>query len=236
MEGFRADLHTHTTSSDGSCTPLELLQAAQAKNLGGLSITDHDTVDAYPGLFEQAARLGIRLVTGVEFSAALGPTPIHILGYAFNSESPLILDYCRRHVLRRAERNRAILDRLRRHGMHVTDDELSERKVKKGGTIGRPHIAQAMVEKGYVGSIQEAFYRYLGEGKLCYEPGSPMTVEDTIDCLHRAGGFAVIAHPHLIDPKSAVRELVELPFDGVEAYYARFPLDQIQRWLKLAEK
>lgn len=236
MEGFKADLHTHTTCSDGSMTPRELLLAAKAKGLQGLSITDHDTIDAYCDLFPFAEEVGVQLLPGVELSTMHKGVPVHILGYAFSPSNQLLSEFCQQHKERRKERNQLILDKLKaHHNLEISEEELLW-EGKSGGTIGRPHIAKAMLAQGFISSFPEAFNRYIGEGKCCYDPGHPITIEETIACIHDAGGIAVIAHPHLIQPSAIIHELLEMPFDGIEVYYARFTEVQVKRWAKMAER
>ena len=102
-------------------------------------------------------------------------------------------------------------------------------------TIGRPHIAQAMMKKGYVFSVEEAFKKYLAEGKPCYFKGHSFSVEETLQVIHDVHGLAIIAHPHLIERSSTVKRLLEMNFDGLEAYYAKFPPKQEQKWVKIAQ-
>ncbi|MBJ7449962.1 MAG: PHP domain-containing protein [Parachlamydiales bacterium] len=233
---FRADMHCHTTCSDGTFTPQELLKHAHDRSLQGLSITDHDTVESYLEALPIAESLGIQLVSGVEFSTMHQGVSVHVLAYGFSTENPLILNFCEKHAKRRIERNRAILDRIYKyHSVRITEDDLIQGNKNKG-TFGRPHIAQAMVQRGLAISIQDAFHRFLGEGHCCFEPGDTVDVEQTLECIHAANGKAVIAHPHLINNHSIVNQLTEMPFDGIEVYYARFTEVQVKRWKKLAEK
>jgi len=236
-EDFANDLHCHSTYSDGTSTPEEIIDLATKLGLMGLSITDHDTVDAYTRAIPYAKEKGIRLVTGVEFSAGLHETSVHILGYGFNPENSIILNFCKRHEERRTKRNQAIMDLLVKHQMPIDEHEL--RRPIQGifpKSIGRPHIAQQMVNKGYVQDIKEAFHKYLGDDKPCYIPGEYFSVADTIDIIHQANGVAVLAHPHLINKKRIVHQLMELEFDGIEAYYARFPLDKCTKWINKAQE
>ena len=237
MTFFRADLHCHTTCSDGTLTPKEVVQLAHAIGLNGLAITDHDTIAAYEKALPLAQEAGLPLISGVEFSTALHGHNVHLLGYSFNLKSSIIYDYCQRHQRRRLERNRTILELLTQHGFPLTEDDLIEPgpAISEQKTIGRPHIALAMVKKGYVTNIQEAFNKYIGENKPCYAPGKSMSVEETINIIHQAKGFAVIAHPHLISETRLVRDLLEMPFDGIEGYYGRFAAKEQERWVKIGQ-
>lgn len=228
---FRADLHCHTTCSDGTLTPEEVVLLAHEIGLQGLSITDHDTIEAYAEAIPAAQRCGLLLGTGVEFSCDFNGESVHILGYDYALDNAQINALCLRHQQRRKERNAAMLEKLRRRGFVLEASELPA-----SGTVGRPHIAQAMVNKGYVATVKEAFHRYLAEGQSCYEKGEPFSAAEAIDVLHGAGGKAFIAHPHLIDRQRIVKKMLEMPLDGIECYYAKCTPDQEQRWLRLAKE
>ncbi len=229
---FRADLHCHSTYSDGTDTPQQLIEQAIELQLSGLSITDHDTVAAYPQALSFAKEKQLPLLVGVEFSASHNGTPVHILGYAFDLKSGAIADLCARHRHRRQQRNRAILQKLAQLGIVIEESDLGE----EGHTLGRPHIAGEMIKRGIVSTIKEAFDHYLGEGKKAYDPGEPISVLETIETIHQARGKALIAHPHLIDRSSLVRQLLKMPFDGLEGYYARFAPHQEQKWIQIAQE
>jgi predicted metal-dependent phosphoesterase TrpH len=235
MNEFRADLHCHTNCSDGSATPEEIVKLAFIKGLTGLSITDHDTVEAYKTAAPLAKQINLALIPGVEFSAVQRETSVHILAYSFRTNSPIIQELCTRHSERREKRNSQILCLLGAVGMPVSEGEIHSHTDSLPHVIGRPHIARAMVKKGYVSSIQEAFQKYIGEGKSCYAPGISPTVEETLDIIHRANGLAVIAHPHLIKSNKIIHELLAMDFDGIEGYYARFSLHQNERWIKIGQ-
>lgn len=239
MNEFRADLHCHTTCSDGTTSPHEIIHMALENGLSGLSITDHDTIDAYDEALPLAKKMGIEMISGVEFSSMQDEVSVHILAYSFPLNSPVIKDFCLKHKLRRTNRNREILKRLAAHGMPLSEEEvlavITDCPPNAQCTVGRPHIAQAMLKKGYIHSIQEAFNKYLGEDKSCYTPGESFTTQDTIDIIHQAKGLAVIAHPHLINHAKTLKKLLEMNFDGIECYYARFTEESEARWLKIAK-
>ena len=230
---FRADLHCHSTMSDGTFTPRELLVHAKEIGLSGISITDHDTVDAYLEAPQIAKKLGLKLGCGAEFSCTFKEMSVHLLAYDFDLKSAPIRELCQRHQERRVERNRIILEKLSRLSMPVFEEELQRFGAR---TVGRPHIALLMIEKGYVSSIRDAFQRYLGDDKPCYYPGKTISVEETIQIIHQSSGKAFIAHPHLLEGASKIRELVKLPIDGIECHYARFTPNQEKRWIKIADE
>lgn len=236
MTEFKADLHCHSTCSDGTLTPPQLVLLAKQSNLSGLAITDHDTIDAYPLALPVALQENIRLITGAEFSAYYKNHSIHILAYAYPPSSSLLKDFSQKHQERRQNRNQAILDLLSSHRMPLTIEEIFSFSPHAKGTVGRVHIAQAMVRKGYVKSINDAFKLYLSESGSCYSPGEPFLVEETLDVIHKAGGLAFIAHPHLIKSNKVIKHLLELPFDGIEAYYARFQSSDHARWFEIVKQ
>lgn len=235
MTQFRADIHCHSTHSDGTFSPSELLELAQKANLTGFAITDHDAISAYPEVENRAKELGIQLLTGVELSTVHNDFQVHILGYAFDPKSSALQEFCSANRLMRLERNLEILEKLASHGMKLEESDIVEAG-HEYVAYGRPHIAQAMVKKGYIKSPTEAFRQYIGEGKSCYSPGKKISTCEAIDIIHQAKGKAVIAHPHLIHPASLVQELLGLNFDGIEAFYCHFSEKINRKWAKIAEE
>ncbi|TXG75983.1 PHP domain-containing protein [Candidatus Dojkabacteria bacterium] len=236
---FRADLHCHSNCSDGSDAPEELLRKAKGANLKCLSITDHDTVQAYtPALFFVAESLGIELLPGIEISTELDGANVHILGYCVSVDSPDLRTFLHTLHERRSERNRKILANLVKQNMPITEEELMglTSRSPSDPIIGRPHIAALMVKKGYVSSFAEAFDRYLKEGGTCYVSGFKFTPSDAIGAIHKAGGKAVIAHPHFIKNNALISKLLSLPFDGIECYYSIFAGHYSTPWLKVGQE
>ncbi len=232
MSQFRADLHCHSTCSDGTFSPVELIQEAKKIGLSGLSITDHDTINAYSTALPEAEKLGIKMVSGAEFSTRHRGVSVHILAYAFSLNDMSLQAFCDEHNERRLLRFQKMLDLTKKEGMHLDDTEMV-RAFEAGDpiTFGRPHLAQAMIEKGYVDSVQEAFKTYIGNEGSCYYPTEVFSVQETIDVIHAANGLAVIAHPILIKNRKVVNDLLKMDFDGIEGYYARFPEDRERQWV-----
>lgn len=236
---FRADLHTHTHCSDGTDSPFELLKKAKKEGLQGLSITDHDTIDAYtPELFALAKELSIQLLSGIELSSEVGDTSVHILGYNIDLNCPSLRAFLAQMIERRNERNRKMLSKLEKRGLPITEEELiaHTQKLCSSRTIGRPHIAQLMVQKGYVATIQHAFEKYLQEGALCFVPGIRYSPAEVVEQIHLAKGKAVLAHPHFSKKGSFLRELLALPLDGIECYYGTLRQSQELPWLEIAKE
>lgn len=227
-----ADLHCHTTCSDGSATPEEILDLAVKMGFKGVSITDHDTVAAYEGLSDMASARGLEILTGVEFSCTHQGISVHILGYNFNLNADPLLKLIARHKNRREVRNDEILHILKKRGMSV-ELELIEGHM---GAIGRPHIALAMIKKGYVTTVKEAFQKYLAEGRPCFSPGNPISVEETLEIIHKSQGKAIIAHPHLLKNSKTLQALLQMPFEGMETTYGNFSPEKNKRWHDLAQR
>lgn len=230
----RADCHCHTTCSDGRLSPTDLLDLAKLRGLDALSITDHDTTAAYQEALPYAQKLGILLISGIEISAQFQQSSVHILGYGFDLNHPLLACYQQSLKAKRIERNQHILAKLAKLNMPISESMLHERFGE--GIIGRPHIATLLVEKGYIGSIKAAFKQLLGDKARCFVKGYQVEALEAIEFIHQIGGYAVIAHPAYFSAQKNIPELTKLPFDGIEVYYGRMNNTQIQPWRALAQQ
>ncbi|MFZ4772861.1 MAG: PHP domain-containing protein [Chlamydiia bacterium] len=212
------DLHTHTTASDGKLSPFELIDEAVQRGLPGISITDHDTVDAYTDkLFAYAEQKGIFLGAGIEISTQFKKHSVHILGYDIDVKSSAMSRFLKDTQKRRVDRNRKMVELLRELGYKIDWEDKEH--------LGRPHMAQKLIDKGYVATMREAFDQLLAEGKPGFVMGDFPSTEEGISLIHEAKGKAFIAHPHVIRPKRLVKKLLDLPFDGIEAHYGIFSKD-----------
>ncbi|MGR3973150.1 MAG: PHP domain-containing protein [Candidatus Rhabdochlamydia sp.] len=229
-----ADLHCHSTASDGSLSPRDLILHAHAKGLKGLCITDHDTVSGYPEAIATAEEVGIHLGFGVEFSCVFQGFDLHLIGYDVDLHSPSLHALCELHFQRRYERNQRILEKLSREGMGFSLETLYQKYA--GQMIGRPHIAKMMLESGYIKSIKEAFYRYLGEGKPFYVQGQSISVEETVNVIRASKGKIFIAHPHLLQSQFPTNALLEYSLDGIECHYGNLSQDKGLYWAQIAQK
>lgn len=236
-----ADLHTHTTASDGSFTPTELVHAAKARNLSVLAVTDHDTT---AGLVEAARacdELGIRLVPGLELSAEGPPGKCHLLGLRIDPTHTGLQQTLANLSRARRERNARIAERLQTLGVPLTLEEVAA-VAPPGANIGRPHFAQVLVQKGVVMTLGEAFERFLADGAAAYVPKAVLTPPQTIALIHQAGGLAFLAHPFLVrlEPyetlRDRVRALQEVGLNGIEAYYSQHTGPQTTQMLALARE
>lgn len=232
---FKADCHCHTKLSDGYYEPMQLLEMAHQNGVSGLAITDHDSVACYDkDLFLQAKQLGIKLISGIEISTVVNKNSIHILGFGFDLDNPDLKKFCQAQLVARNKRNKLILAKLQDLNINICEEELTMRFAY--AQLGRPHIAQYMVEKGIVKNMNAAFEKYLGNKARCNVPGFTATPQDAIDIIHQAGGLAVLAHPHFIKNNNVVKKLLEHNFDGIEVFYSTFHASQEQKWLDLANQ
>jgi predicted metal-dependent phosphoesterase TrpH len=238
MSDGAIDLHTHTTHSDGSASPEELIARASAKCARSIAITDHDTVDAFAEAWAAADRFGIEFVPGIEISADFSPGTMHILGYFIDGESPALKEKLAMLKNAREERNPEIARRLEGLGFDISYEEVSQLAGNK--VVGRPHFASVLVKKGYVRNIQEAFDRLLKKGAPAYVERARLSPRDAIELIHRAGGVAVLAHPYQLKLSSdeaadeLVAELTALGLDGIEAIYSRHSPDQRSMYSEIA--
>lgn len=244
-DNARIDLHIHSTASDGTFSPAEILVLAQDLNLSAIAITDHDTINGSKEALNIGIPPSLKFVTGVEISASPPPYfpysgSLHILGYSIKIDNPLLNKTLA--VLQEARKNRnpGIIDRLNSMGVAISMDELLNEV--GGGQLGRPHIARLMIKKGYVESIQEAFDKYLGKGKPAYIDKYRVDCSKAIEVILGAGGIPVIAHPFLLNPKNIedIEELVitlkAMGLRGIEVYYPEHSQDNISNLEDIANR
>ncbi|ADK83973.1 PHP domain protein [Desulfarculus baarsii DSM 2075] len=218
------DLHTHTTASDGSCRPAEVVAAAKAAGLAAVAITDHDTTAGLDEALAAGRELGLEVIPGVEISVNGGPTgSMHVLGLFVDHHRPDFAQAMERLQEARAQRNPQIAQKLQEMGVAVTMDMV--RAHAGGGLVGRAHFAQAMVELGAVANRQEAFGRYLARGKPAYVEKYRLECDQAMALLRAAGGVPVLAHPGLLkQPPTALeallRQLASMGLEGLEAHYS----------------
>jgi len=233
------DLHAHTTASDGSFSPAELVAHAREVGLRAVGITDHDTIGGWDEALGAGAELGVEIVPGVELSVAYEGGRFHLLGYYFRADSELTRTL-REIQAARANRNQIILDNLRRLGVPLDEAEVLAFAGDKG-VVGRPHFAQAMVSRDYVASTQEAFDEYLADGKPAYSTKAVLTPQRAIALIHEAGGVAVWAHPprsgqySLPELEARLQEWIAWGLDGLETYYSSYT-DAEAQWTARMQK
>lgn len=231
------DLHIHTTASDGSFPPAAVVSMAKDAGYAAIAITDHDNTRGLPEAMEAGTRLGVEVVPGIELSTDYHGMEVHILGYYIDPAADSLSDLLETALLHRKERNERICEVLRAAGIDVTMAELYEKF--PGAVLGRPHIGQLMVEKGYVTDVKQAFREYMGKGARCYVPKVNMPMERAIDRILRAGGLPVLAHPYQYElGDMGLRTLIETAKDcgvvGMECFYSKYDGGQTDALLALA--
>ncbi|MBA3343480.1 MAG: PHP domain-containing protein [Gemmatimonadaceae bacterium] len=226
------DLHMHSTASDGSLPPSQVIAAASAARLAAVALTDHDTMAGVAEAAETGRRLGVRVIRGVELSAHHGAREIHVL--ALHISRPAIIE-SRLIEFREARERRAVLivGRLRALGAAVDVDAVMQEAA--GGAVGRPHIARALIRGGFVRDSREAFERYLGAGRAAFVPKQRLEVRDAIALTHSAGGLAVWAHPGAECRRARLEPLVGMGLDGVEVRHPGHLAEDVSRIAALAD-
>lgn len=228
------DLHTHTTESDGTYTPKELIERAYERGLKGIAITDHDTVAGLSEGRKRAEELGLEFIPGIEFSCNIGDLEVHILGYFIDPEDEVFKGHLKRLADIRDERNRRLLEKLRQYRINLDMEEL--KKEAGGDIISKAHIANLMVKKGYVYTRGAAFKEYMGKHGVAYVPKENFTPEQAVEIIVQNGGIASLAHPALITTRDRVLEdlIVKLKakgLSGIEANYSGFTeAEKLKYW------
>ncbi|HNT05780.1 MAG TPA: PHP domain-containing protein [Anaerolineae bacterium] len=226
------DLHVHTSASDGEYSPTEIVQQALESGLLAIAITDHDTLGGIAEAQAAAQGTSLEIIPGVEISTDAPSSEVHVLGYFVDQGSASLNHWLQDFQDSRLDRARRILDRLSRLGLPLHLGRVEE--VANGNSVGRPHIAEAMVERGYVASVQEAFDRFIGRNRLAYVPRRKVTPEEAIQLVREAHGVPVLAHPRLV--QHLVPGLAARGLRGIEAYYAGYTPEDIADLLGLAHK
>ncbi|MDZ7373175.1 MAG: PHP domain-containing protein [candidate division KSB1 bacterium] len=225
----RVDLHLHSSVSDGLFGPAELVRKAAAAGLRAIALTDHDEVGGIEEALRAGKAVGIEVVPGIEISCEGGSLDVHMLGFFVDPRHPEIRDYVHWYHEERLQRGRRMVQRLAELGIHLDFAELVQRV--GSGALGRPHIADALLQHGYVSSIAEAFERYLGDGRPAYVPKRKLSPADAVELIHRAGGLAVLAHPGDGLSREEVLRAIELGIDGLEAVHPRHSAENVE-WIR----
>jgi len=230
------DLHIHSTASDGRLSPEEIVPKSAERGLTIIALADHDTVDSIaPALETARAFPGLKVIPCVEISTNVPRGEVHVLGYFIDYTSRELKVRLERMRSSRRERARGMIAKLRSLGIHIEWQRVQE--IAGSGSIGRPHIAQAMLEKGYIASVKEAFTKYISRGGPAYVERGKMTPVGAVELILRANGLPVLAHPLTIDDLEAVViELKAIGLVGIEAYYNGYTADEVSRLVSLANR
>ncbi|MEX1010775.1 MAG: PHP domain-containing protein [Balneolaceae bacterium] len=230
----RADLHTHTTASDGAAEPADLVRMAYENRLELLSITDHDTIDGYLEAREEAATLPIQLIPGIELTTLWQGRELHLLGYGFDPADSAFMKLLVSQRRARKDRIGVITHRLQKLGLDVDPDEVFA--VAGRSMPGRPHVARVLTKKGYTGSVHEAFVRYLGNEVMGSLDLFWVHLEAASEAVRGAGGVVVIAHPGRTCTYEEVEEMCNDRIDGIECIHPSHGYDHQLRYTRMAER
>jgi predicted metal-dependent phosphoesterase TrpH len=229
------DLHTHTTASDGCCTPAELVARASDAGVSVLAVTDHDTVAGCDAAREACLEAGIFFVHGIEITSIRDDADIHVLGYFFDPASPALTAFLSEQRRQRLERVRRMVERLAGLGIRLDVDAILEPAfVDPNRSAGRPWIARALVESGHARSTDEAFSRWLERGKPAFVPRSGPSPAEAFEQIHRARGIASLAHPGLLGRDEWIEEFAVSGIDALEAYHTEHDSVETARYRALA--
>ena len=220
---MKLDLHIHSHVSDGRVSPAEVVHAAAAGGLDVIALTDHDTIGGIREAEQASSENGIRLIPGIEISARHGPDELHILGYWVDPDAPSMLEHSASAARQREERMRKMLARLADHEIRVSWEEVVQAAGPEARSIGRPHLARALLEAGHIRSYREAFDRYISDAGPAFVAQAFPDVGEAMRRIHAAGGVAVWAHPPLEVFDREIRHLVGMGLDGIEALRPETP-------------
>ncbi|MCB5252080.1 MAG: PHP domain-containing protein [Candidatus Cloacimonadaceae bacterium] len=228
----RINLHLHTRASDGSLTPMQVIKQAKDIGLDLISITDHDTMDAYKQIPEDNAPL--RILPGIEISSMHQGNDVHILAYGCDFENKALIELSENYHIGRRDRAIKMIELLGELGMDIQLEEVVA-MAGSGELIVRPHIAQVLVQRGYVRSKNEAFEKYIGNFKPAFAPKPDVPVPDVISVIHGAGGFAVIAHPGKLSDPDYIEEFITFGIDGLEVWHPDHYQYQVDEFITIAQ-
>jgi len=229
-----ADLHVHTNQSDGTSSPEKIVEESIRAGLSAIAIVDHDTVNAFPRSLIAAAPCGLEVVPGIELTAQYEDQEIHILGYFVDYQNRDLLGELAAVRQNRVERVYRIVNNLRGLGLNL--DAQSVFDISGNSTVGRMHIARALLENGLVGSTAEAFRKYIGDKSPAYVLGFKFSPAEAIKLIKDSGGVAVLAHPYIIQNDNLIRQFAHEGLSGLEVYYPEHSQSMINFYLGLARE
>ncbi|GLX68385.1 PHP domain-containing protein [Paenibacillus glycanilyticus] len=241
----KADLHNHTTASDGTMSPATVVARAKAAGLAAIAITDHDTMAGVEEAMAEGSKLGLIVVPGVELSTVADGRDIHILAYYPDCQDNKWQERLAGLRATRGKRNEMIVERLVQLGIAATMEEVEQIAAEqmragggtsKGKTIGRPHIAELLIRKGVVATMAEAFDRYLAEGGAAYVNPPRLHPFEALEWIREAGGTSVVAHPGLYGRDDLVEQLIQKGVQGIEVYHSDHGPEEEHRNAELARR
>ena len=244
MDHIKVDLHLHTNHSDGDLSPSDLVELCFERGLQTIAVTDHDTTSALQEARECASKFGIRLINGIELGTNYLDDEVHILGYGIDLQDVGFQDKLSVFREGRLLRGKKIIEKLGSIGLNISWEMV--RNIAKGASVGRPHIAMALVELGYAANIKDAFKKYLNTDSPGFIPREMVRPTEAVEMLRDNGALPVLAHPLLSNSKSGrksiqnlvelIPELCEAGLMGIEVYYGDYDSQQVSQLIELAEK
>jgi len=233
---FKADLHVHSSASDGRYSPAEIVHKAVDNGLTVMALTDHDTVEGIaPALAAGSEFDGFTLIPGIEISTDVSNGEVHILGYFIDYTDQSFKTSLEKMRNSRYERARKMVEKLRKLGCEIKWERVKE--IAGSAAMGRPHIAEALLEKEYIKSFNEAFTKYIGYGCPAYVEREKLTPAEAVQLIIRTGGLPVMAHPYtMTEPEALIRELKDIGLAGIETYYKDYSRKEVNSLLAIARK
>ena len=229
-----ADLHLHTQFSDGTFTPEELVLHAQKGGLSCIALTDHDTVEGCARTAAACAAVKMEFITGAELTAEHQDTEVHIIGYFLDTQNPALLARIATFQAVRQNRIHEMVAALNKMGIPLKVEAVFA--LANCRSPGRPHVARALVKEKLVGSLDEAFERFLKKNRPAWVPKTKMSALESVDLIHQAGGLAVMAHPGLNHNDDIIPDLVAVGLDGIECFHTKHSTSMSEHYLEIAEK
>lgn len=229
-----ADLHLHTQFSDGTFTPEELVLHAQKNGLACIALTDHDTVEGCARAAAACAAVKMEFVPGAELTAEHEDTEVHVLGYFLDTENKPLLERIAQFQAVRQRRIHEMVAALNKMGVPLKVEAVFALANCK--SPGRPHVARALVKEKLIGSLDEAFERFLKKGRPAWVPKTKMSALESVELIHQAGGLAVMAHPGLNRTDEIIPDLVDAGLDGIECFHTKHSTVMSERYLEIAEE
>ena len=229
-----ADLHLHTKFSDGTFTPEELADRAHELEFAAIALTDHDTVEGCARAATACAARGMEFIPGAELTAEHADTEVHILGYLLDTQNKMLLEKIAVFQAQRQNRIYEMCAALNKEGIPLKPEAVFALANCK--SPGRPHVARALVQEKLIGSLDQAFEKYLKKGRPAWVPKTKMSALESIQLIHQAGGVAVMAHPGLNRTDEIIPDLVDAGLDGIECFHTKHSTKMAERYLELAEK
>ncbi|MCR4430588.1 MAG: PHP domain-containing protein [Tepidanaerobacteraceae bacterium] len=232
---MKIDLHIHTTFSDGRLTPVEVVQTSRILGLKAIAITDHDTVDGIQLAVDEAEKYkDIEVVPGIEINTYYKEQDVHILGYYIDYKSTELRNILSNILQKRLARVLKIAEKLKQLGIDIGFDEINKKAA--GPSLGRPHIAQVLIEKGYAASMEEAFVKFLNPDRPAFVPRYKLTPFNAVDIIKKSKGIPVLAHPGLLYEMQIIKDLVDYGIMGIEVYHKNHTPSQVDFLIDFATR